>query len=246
MLLKVIAHREQVQIQLLLLLRIVLRVLAHLDDRVAREQGVGVAVADAAEVVLGDGVDDGLVLLDALLAVQVQDRLVGLAVVDAREAVVQAADVDEAAGDPHAAPRVAQVRGVGGEQDPPDAEGRRAPLVHLVRRHAHQLVVARPRVARQHQLVLPGLSLLHLLPGQAGGLAVRDAVHAVFCDSGRHLFLIPRDRSVSCFASHQSGRGKKKKKKKKRIEGAESGWSVWLGLGLTKKLSGCMMKLESL
>lgn len=145
---EIIPHAKARQSHPLLGLGIVLGLLASPQDGVPVQQRVGVAVGDAAEVVARDRVDDGLPFLDALLAVEVEDGVVGFPVPDAGEAVVQAADVDEPARDPHAAPRVAQVGGVGGQQDPAHAERRRAPLVHLVRRHHQHLVVPRLRVPR--------------------------------------------------------------------------------------------------
>lgn len=187
MLSEIISNLKPSHVHLLLESDIVLGLLAHLHDGVPLHEGIGVGVGDPPEVRLGDGVDDGLVLLHPLLAVQVQDRVVGLALPDAREAVVEPAHVDEAPRDAHAAPRVAQVGRVRREQEPPLAERRRAPLVHLVRRHRHHLVLVRLRVPREHQLELPRLALLQFLPGQTGGLAVGHPVHPVLGDSGRHL-----------------------------------------------------------
>lgn len=123
MLRKVIAYIHTRQ-QRLAHQRLVLLALAQQAQELVRglERGRVVGVGDAAEIAGRHFVDD-LVLFHAAGAVQVQDRVVGHAVPDAAQALVQAADVDEAARDAQAAPGVAQVRGVGGQEDAADAEG---------------------------------------------------------------------------------------------------------------------------
>lgn len=93
------AHRPKLLLELL----VPLDAVDQLEELVRLGRALRVLREQAPDVLARDGVDDVGPLGAAHVAVDVEDGLVGQAVVDAGEAVVQAADVDDAAGEAEAA-----------------------------------------------------------------------------------------------------------------------------------------------
>lgn len=150
----------------------------------------GVFVGHTAEVFLRDRVDDRLPLLDPLLTVQFQDGVVGFTIPYSSEAVEETATIDETSRDSESSPRVAEVGGVGGEENATDSEFCGTSLMHFVGCEVDQLVLVWLRVTWEHGLELPWLSLLVLFNGQSRCFAISDAIKSIPCYFGCHLHVL--------------------------------------------------------
>jgi len=71
--------------------------LAHLQELVGFQSRVRVLREEPSQVLARDGVDYGLVLLTADIAVLVQDRGIGFTLVYAEQTIVKASDIDDTA-----------------------------------------------------------------------------------------------------------------------------------------------------
>ena len=156
-----------------------LRPLAHLQKLVLLQRLVRVLVPQAAEVVARDRIHDGIVLVAADVAVMVENRVVGAPGMDADEAVDKPRNVDDASRQTQAAERVAEVGGVGGEQEPADAQPRRAPLVHPIRAEVGDGVLVGRGMAGEEGRELGLLAGEVLVSRQARDVAVGDAPKGV-------------------------------------------------------------------
>lgn len=194
MLCKVIPYIKGAHEQLLQKYLVRLSLGQHVHEFIPVIPRRGLFVRHASEVLLRDRVDDCLPLLDPLLTVQVQDRVVGFAVPYPSETVEETATIDEAPRDAEPTPWVAEVRSVGGEENAADSEFGCASLMHLVGRNVDQLVLVRFGVTWEHGLELPWLPLLVLFNRQPSCFAISDAVKSIPGNLCCHL----RGRLGSC------------------------------------------------
>lgn len=79
------------------------------------------------------------------------------------------------------------MRCVCSQHHPPNAEFRRAPLMHAIGTDVRHVILARDRVAGQDLLESHRLALNVLLSGEAGDVGVGDAVETVGGDAGGHV-----------------------------------------------------------
>lgn len=89
------------------------------------------------------------------------------------------------------------MRCVCGQHHPPNAELRRAPLMHAIGADVRHVVLARDRVAGQDLLESHRLALNVLLKGEAGDVGVGDAVETVGSDARGQVEILGVDHIVN-------------------------------------------------
>lgn len=82
------------------------------------------------------------------------------------------------------------------EKHPSYAKRRCTPLLHAIWADIRNVIVARFRVPRENFFVSYWLSLDVFFAGEAGSIAVGDAVKTVLCDSGEHVEVLGVDYEV--------------------------------------------------
>ena len=81
---------------------------------------------------------------------------------NASETVVQAANIDNATGQPHSTPGVAQMRCICSQTESSNPHTLRQLLMELIRAEVHGLVLIGVRIARKESLKFQGLALFEL------------------------------------------------------------------------------------
>lgn len=169
---KVISHTKPVHEKIFQERLVLFTLRQQMHKLISFVSGLWVLVRDPFEIFRRDWVDDRLVLFNPLLAVDVEDGVVGFAIPNTGQTFVEAAAVDKAACDAHASPGVAKMSSVSCEENSSHSKFWRATLMHLVWRPVYHFVVFRFGVAGEDGLKLPRLPLSVLFDGQSRSFTV--------------------------------------------------------------------------
>jgi len=116
--------------------------------------------------------------LPANLTVLVEDALLGDTLSDTDETVREISSIDHPASETESAPGVAEMGGIGSEQEAAYAEFLGAALVYFVGAAVHEFILVWFWVAREHAFEFHGLSCDHLrirfLPSDRRGIPPRE------------------------------------------------------------------------